>query len=384
MQDNRQNVNDLTTNEGGGGDTPPEIGPEFRSMATSPLGSAAPLAMFSTFSESGAKRNPEGAKSPSTNGKWVFSKAKELPLFPLDKAVVEHISSHIVAARVCDSLCRRSVHAEYDGSRALCITSSYLTYSIDLYDDGEGNCLIEIIRIDGCGFAFRREREAIMSAAQGFGGVPPSSLPTMMKMPEEMLKAFKPPSDREHQDTLMRASDQLHSNKVAVQQFVLRNLAAITSPDKVNQESAIKISNLIMDNTSDMRTLLVSILGAFIQEDSDRNVQLINACLTTFSNVLSQLSDMNILRNLLLNDQSDFIDVFIPHLIKIVSSCKCPHNACLALRCLFLLCQNSDIAQDILNEEYQNKKYVKDAEQLGKQKHSRLQQEAQALLAVLG
>lgn len=382
MQSNSENENDFTGNERGE-EEPREMRPSFRSMPTAPVaGAITPLAML-TFPGS-EKLNDQVRPTPTKNGKWVFDKAKPLPLFPMEKATVELMSSHIVAARICDSLRLRSVHAKFDESQALCTTSSYLTYSIDLYDDGEGNCLLEIIRINGCGFAFRREREAVIFAAQGKGGVPPSTLPTMMKMPEELLKDFEVPSEREHEDTLLRASDQLHSNKYDVQLFVLRNLAAITSPDKVNQESAQIMSILIMRNACDVQSLVVSILGSCLQDHSDRSVLLINSCLNIFTNALSLLSDLKLLEGILIDydNNNDFIDMVIPHFISIVSNCKCPHNACLALRCLSLLCYNSNIARDILSDE--SRKYLKEAEKLGRQKHMKLEKEAQALLAALG
>jgi len=377
MQGN--NDNNLTGNEGG--DEPREAEPRYRSMATSG-GSLEPLAVFG-FGV-GVKPIAEGNPNPSKNGKWVFHKGKPLPLFPLEKAVVVMFSVHIIAARICDSLRLRSVHTNYDDSHAICTTSSYVTYSIDLYDDGEGNTMVEVIRIDGCGFQFRREREAVINAAQGKGGIPPSNLPTMLKIPPELLRTFKAPTEQEHQDTLLRASDQLHSNKYDVQLFVLKNLAAITSSDKVNQESAQIMSRLIMKDTCDVQSVVVSILASCVQDNDDNNVQMINSCLSIFSNAFSLLSDLKLLESILIdNDNNDaFMEDVIPLFISIVSNCKCPHNACLALRCLCLLFNNSTVAQDMLNEESQ--KYLKEAEKFGKQRHMRLQKEAQALLAVLG
>lgn len=381
MQGNRDNDNHLTGNEGGE-EMPPEMGPTFRSMATG--APVAPLAMYGLAGSGVQKTNIIGASTPSQNGKWVFPEPKVLPPFPLEKAIVVMFSAHIIAARICDSLRLRSVHAKYDESQAICTTSSYLTYSIDLYNDGEGHTMVDIIRISGCGFAFRREREVIIAAAQGKGGVPPSSLPIILKIPPDLLRDFKAPSEREHEDTLIRASDQLHSNNYDVQLFVLKNLAALTCSDKVNQESAQIMSRLLMKNSSDVQSLIVSILGSCLEEYNEYNVQMINSCLSIFCNALSLLSDLKLLENMLIeNDNNiEFVDNIIPHLIHVVSNCKCPHNACLALRCLCLLFTNSTTAQDILNDESQ--KYLTEAEKFGKQRHMRLEKEAQALLAVLG
>ena len=341
--------------------------------------------MFRLQGSSGRTVNKlRGSSTPGKAGKWTFEHAKELPPFPLEKAIVISYPSHIVAARICDSLRLRSVHSKYNESQAICTTSTYLSYTIDLYEDQESRTYLELIRNNGCGFAFRREREAVINSAQGKGGIPPSSLPTMMKLPEELRRNFKAPTEREHEDTLLRASDQLHSNKYDVQMFVLKNLSAITSSDKVNQESAQIMSRLIMSNSSEIQSLIVTVLETSLEKYNETNVELINSCLTIFSNALALLSDLKLLENILLeNDNNpEFIEKVIPHLILTVSNCKCPHNACLALRCLCLLHTNSAIAEDILNEE--SKKYLKEAEIIGKQKHVRLEKEAQALLQVLG
>lgn len=386
MQGNRDNENNLTGNEGGG-DAPPEALPQYRSVQTvQRRGDALELlGILGLPGSSGRTVNKLRGSSQSVKaGKWTFEHGKELPPFPLEKAIVITYPSHIVAARICDSLRLRSVHAKYNGAQAICITSTYLSYTIDLYEDEEARTYLELIRINGCGFAFRREREAVVNAAQGKGGIPPSSLPTIMKLPEELRRDFKAPTEREHEDTLLRASDQLHSNKYDVQMFVLKNLSAITSSDKVNQESAQIMSRLIMKNSSDIQSLVVSVLETSLKNYNETNVELINSCLTIFSNALSLLSDLKLLENILLENDSnsEFIENVIPHLISTVSNCQCPHNACLALRCLCLLHTNSAIAEDILSEE--SKKYLKEAEILGKQNHIRLEKEAQALLQVLG
>ncbi len=355
-----------------------------RSMQTRE--SVQPLANFG-FTGSGvvqSKDGIEGSATPSKNGRWVFQFAEPLPLFPMPKAMVIMISPHIVAARLYDSLRRRSVDTKYNGSQAICTTSSYLTYSINLYNEKEDNTMMEIIRISGCGFEFRREREAVVASANGYGADTPSYLPTMLKIPEALLRDFKAPTEREHEDTLMRASDQLHSSKLDVQLFVLRNLSAITCSDKVNQESALIMSKLIMKNFSNVQDLIVSILANCLEDYSVHNVKMINSCLSIFSNALSLLANLKLLENFMIEHENndDFVNNVITHLIKVVSSCKCPHNAYLALRCLCLLYNNSTIAQDSLSEESQ--KYLTEAENFGKQKHEALEKEAQALLAALG
>lgn len=267
--------------------------------------------------------------TPSKNGRWVFQKASAEPtFFPLVPVVrsktVIMCTPHIVAVRLCDSFRLRSIEAKYNESQAICKTrKSNLTYSINLYDDKEqeGNTIMEVIRINGCGFAFRREREVVIASAQGKGGVPSplSNLPAMSKVPEAfLLQNFKPPSKREHEDTIMYASNRLHSNKYDAQLFVLRNLSAITSSNKVNQESAQIISELIMKNSFHIQERLVSILASSclpLEDNNEDHVQtMVNACLSLFSNVLSLLSNLELLENFLIEyeNNDDFVNSIIP------------------------------------------------------------------------
>lgn len=381
MQGNCDNDDNLTRSEDAG-ELVQERDAIFRSMETRE--SVQPLVAFG-FAGSGVRKlNLQGAQTPSSSGRWVFQYAEKFPIFPVANPVSIMQSPHVVAARLHHSLRYRSVDTQYDGSQAICTTSSYLTYSINLYDDTEGHTMMEVIRIHGCGFEFRREREVAVAAAEGKGAVPPSSLPVMLRIPEALLKEFKAPTERDHEDMLMRATDQLHSEKLEVQIFVLRNLSAITCPEKVNQESAQIMSRLIMKNSYNIQDLIVSILDSCLEEYSDHNVQTINSCLSICRNVLSLLSELKLLENLLIEEEKgdDFTNATIPLLIKVISNCKCPHNASLALRCLILFYENSSVAQDILAHESQ--KYLTEAEKFGKQKHRVLEEEAKKLLNALG
>lgn len=333
---------------------------------------------------SGETSTIRGAATPSRNGKWTFQRAQALPFFPLTNATVIMFSPHIVAARLCDSFRLRSVHAEYDGPQATCTTSSYLTYSVTLYEEeGGGNTMLEVIRIDGCGFAFRKEREAIVASAQGKGGVPPSQLPVMMKLSEPILQNFKAPTEGEHEDMLLRASDQLQSSKYKTRMFHLEHLSALSSADKVNQETAQIMSRLMMKNSSRIQERLLVIITVCLTNYDDHNKRMINHCVSFLHNALSLLSDLDLLEDFLIEYEHnvDFVTKVVPLLVQIVSSTKCPHNASLALRCLSLLYKSSAIAQDVLDEEPHS--YIAGAAKVGKQRHFRLQKEAEALLATL-
>lgn len=368
-----------------------------------------------------ANTNIRGSLQPSKTGKWVFRHAKKLPSFPLSKAAVAIMfPSHIIASRICDSLRLRSIHVEYNESQAICTTSSYIKYSVDLYDVGDGNTMVEIIKISGNGFAFRKEREMVMNAARGKGGITPSNLPNsnMLKLPPAKSPITRPPSpptttERKFEENLLRrASDQLHlhSNNYDLQLSILQNLSAMTSPSKINQESALAISRAILSNFCNLQSTIVSILASQLQQqrqeqetndeirnrNKSRKQLVINACLSIVNNALSLLSDLNVLETILIenncqndsneSDTEEFISTMIRHCQSIIRECSCPHNTCLALKCLHIFYINSIIAQDILLTEESSSRqqsYLRNAEKYGKQCHMNLQIEAHKLLTAL-
>ncbi len=315
--------------------------------------------------------------------KWCVDQAKPKPIYPLERPVEIQECPRNVSARICDSLRLRSIEAEFNDSQALCKTNDFLTYSIDLYLGKDDSTIVEVMRHKGCGFAFRREREAVLNAAKGNGGVAPSKLPFIMQIPDDMLKDYEPPTEQEHDDTLSRAADMLHSSKREVQLFALQNLSSITTADKLNSDSAKLMSRLIMKSSYDIREIILAVLNASIRENDETSEQILNSCLTIFSNSMSLLSDGKSLEAILLKEEGSrqFTELMVQKSIEIVKDCKCTHNACLALKCLCLLLKNSSSARGIIDDEA--RMVVVNAEQFGKQRHFKLEQEAQSTLAAL-
>jgi len=313
---------------------------------------------------------------------WCIHKAKPKPVFPLERSVEIPDAPQFVSLRICDSLRLRSVHAEFKDCQAICKTSSYLTYSVDLYAGSDGGTIVEVMRRNGCGFAFRKEREAILNAARGHGGDVPSKLPIIMKVPENMLKDYCPPTQQEHEDTINRAIDQLHSTQREIQLFTLQNLSSITTPDKVHQASAQLMAKLLMESFSDIRDMISGVLIACATESDNTSGKILNSCLTIFANSMTSLSDSKPLElEAILQESKRFTETMVQSLIGIVKDCRCPHNTFLALRCLCLFLKNSSIARNKMSEEALS--VVKNAESFGKQRHLKLEKEARCALEVL-
>lgn len=358
--------------------------PTFRSAPT--LNSAEPMRLGSfTGSPSSTKSHVAPLEQKK---RWFVNEAPPKPIFPLERPVEVEDNPRQITARIDDSLRLRSVDVEFNGSQAMCKTSDFLTYSIDLYAVTEDKTLVEVMRHQGCGFAFRKEREAVINAARGFGGKPTSKLPKIMKIPQDLLKEYKPPTEQDHEDTLFRATDQLHSNQRDVQLFTLQNLSSITTPDKVCKASVQMMSRLIMENRSDIRSMIAAVLNACVSENDYPSVEILNSCLTIFDNSMSALSQEGIenkdstgLQGVLKTNGKGFADSMVPTLLGIVKDCKCPHNACLALRCLCLLLKNSPDACNRVTEEA--RLVIEHAESFGRQRHSNLEVAARDTLVAL-
>lgn len=313
---------------------------------------------------------------------WLFQNAPSLPIFPLDRHAIEVLlHPQIVAVRISESLRERSVVAVYEDASALCTTSTFLKYAIYLYAGPGESTTVEVLRHRGCGFSFRIEREAILNAAQGLGSVAPSSLPYQMKIPEGMLSSYKAPERIEQENMISRAVDRLHSDKnIDDKLFILQNLSSTTSYDKVNRDAAYQMCEVILQNTSGILDMIVSILIACKEmSDDDISYQILNACLTIIANSMSALSEMNKpIKDVLTKTVADCKGL-LNCLVTIVHECSCPHNTTLALTCFRLILENSTVANDIVNKKICDS--VRDAKAIGEKTHRNLFLAAESTLA---
>jgi hypothetical protein len=366
--------NDDDSNIGGEKPTVVEAEPVYRSAATQ-MSSRSVIVPPNTDFGSLLPKVP--TFSTAECKKWCVLEAQPKPFFPLERVVEIPDDSQTVSLRICDSLRVRSVQAEFEGSQANCKTSGFLSYVINLYAGPHGSTIVEVMRQKGCGFAFRKEREAIITAAKGHGGDVPSKLPSIMKIPDDLLKQYQPPTKKDHEDTLDRASEQLHSKRRDVLLFALQNLSAMTTHDKVNQKSAQDLAHLIMTSPIDIRDTIAQVLITCSHEDDSTSEQILNACLTIFSNSMTLLSNGDTLQSTL-DEEKMFTNTMIPSLVNIVSNLSCPHNACLALLCLRLMLKNSIDARNKMTAEAHS--IVKNAELFGNQRHMKMAKEAKIAL----
>lgn len=303
---------------------------------------------------------------------WLFDYAPSLPNFPLDKFKIEIRSDpNIVAVRISESLQMRSVVAVFKNASALCTTSSLLKYVIYLYASPGGTTTVEVLRQEGCGFAFRTERESVLNSAKGLGAVTPSNLPYQMKIPEQFLTDYKPPEQSEQERMLSRAVERLHSHSIDEKIFILQNLASITSCDKVNSDAASQMSELILRNACEIFGIIANILSSYqqMQDDDDASYQILNACLNTVANSMETLSENKSLQSIL--SKSDHIlEQIGGSLVGIVRDCNCPHNTAIALTCFRLILENSTAVNEYVTEK--TRASIKEAETIGGRTHRKL------------
>lgn len=323
----------------------------------------------------------------TTKARWIVNTAKPVPVFGLDRGSEEvYFDARIVATRIDHSLRVRSVEVKFDSehAEAICKTSNRLGYKICLFTSDNGaSTHVEVIRIYGCGFAFRREREAIVNAANGLGAATSSlSPPKLMTIPAELKSLYKPPSKSDLESTLFRASDSFHSNNRHCILFTLENLAAITDAQKAHDETAHLMSELIMQNICNILDLILAIYCMRSKSDDSISENIRQSCLTILLHVFQNVSTKR--SGFLDQSHEEFAEKLIPYLVQDVRECERngTNNACLALKCLRLVLVNSSLACQF-SKEYNLRDVLMQAKDYGSHEYFNLEKIANSTIEVL-
>mmetsp|Transcript_22585 Transcript_22585/g.25725 ORF Transcript_22585/g.25725 Transcript_22585/m.25725 type:complete len:359 (-) Transcript_22585:263-1339(-) len=306
----------------------------------------------------------------------------------LMNATTSNFDSQTVLVRILDSLRQRSVEASFDEkhSQIMCTTSQFLIYSIDLYvgSDPDSNTIVEVIRRQGCSLVFRREREAIINAANGLGADLTSksfNRPIHTEIPPELLSLCKPSIVSDLECILDKSVDQLYSGTRKTQLFTLQHLADMTAPEKINSGSATKMTKLIIDGNTLIRDLIVDIVSRCVKQAGDElSEQILNSCLSILSNSMT-LVKINYVDHKA--QVQRFVETLVPSLVDNVRSCNGTHNAYLALKCLSHLIGSTSLECHEINEK-ELFDAIKCAEECGRKKHLKLETEAISVLRILG
>jgi hypothetical protein len=334
----------------------------------------------------------DNAKTQS-GGNWRLDRrAKDLPTYPLYKAVTVQCNSNDVLNRIDDELRERSVEASFDNdkSQIMCKTSNFLEYSIDLYagaNDPDNVTVLEIIRRNGCSFQFREERHAIIQAAKDAKKEKSEPTvfekPSLFQIPPEFLEQCKPPTEDELRSTLTRAVDDIHNCNPDARLFILQNLVSMTStePGQLPSESAQTMSELILkDNGAFSRDLIVEIVKSSISTNKNLDEQMMNACLSILFNVMDTMKRCNEkMYNKFLDgtEGRGYVEKLSPRLIDHISNFRTSiHNACLAMKCLLLMARSSEI----ISGNTELLEAIQNAKDYGKKRHFEIEKTAGSFL----
>ena len=340
-------------------------------------------------------------KSSDNGARWSVTHANSVPIWQLERGTV-YIKDEprIVSTRIDTSLRLRSVEAQFNSEHAevTCTTCDFIRYKVTLYTGPNGNgTYVEVMRLEGCPFAFRIERNATIDAAKGIsnevstkatkGNERKMQIPSIPKMtiPDNLRKLYIPPTQSELESTLDSTSDRFHSNNRHEVLFALQHLVSITNGNKAHSESAAKLSKLIIQNKSHVRDMIVSIYANELlhnmRNDDETSQQICNASLSILSNGLITLSkDDGFLDR---DECQSFIESLLPYLVKGVEQCKCTHLACLALGCLSQLLHKSSVACMKARDSSNMSQVIAEAERYGKREHCKLEEVAKSTIEII-
>lgn len=366
-----------------------EMKPEFRSVHLEPCipRSRARSNQMSVLPKS-LKRNISSQSQQISKrtkaAKWAVVDAKPVPIFGLSRetrTVLINEEPIIVSSRIEDCLRLRSVKAEFDTnhSEAMCTTSDFLQYKINLYacPNNDNSTYVEVMRMGGCTVQFQKERKAIIRSAKGLGVV---NMTPKFKIPSSMKNLYVAPSRNELENILETTIHQLHSSNRNTTLFALQNLAFLTNSKKAHSETARNLSRLLMKSRSGIRDMIVSIYASEASEmNGEKNQQICDVCLCILASGIDSLSKNS---NFLDQECKYFIENLTPSLLQSVEKLECVHHTCLVLRCLSLLVNNSSLACDTIQRTNVSSS-MKQAVELGKEEHFMLEKNAMSTMDVL-
>lgn len=342
--------------------------------------------------------------------RWIVEdvppQPEDYPLEPYGTCVAKG-DALTVAYRIDDCLCKMSVAVKFDteNAEAHCKTADMMAYIVRLYQGTEpGTILVEVSRWDDCGVRFREERQRIFDSAKGYG-IKDRKVPLPIQLPvmemEGLEDLYVPISDEELMEMLDESVKQLHEPYQDSQLFVMNNLASMTDDQVTYRTTAVRVAKMILGSSElGLRDLISSLLSLQCPERKDSLGQKIrNASLQVLFNSIDVINrdaarskdGDNMLQNLISEEPHFYSNLLINFLKKDIESCEssCPHNACLATKCLTgLLSSCQKLREDVLSQEPSKtdrnlRDVLDDAHHYGSRCHCNLEQETQRTIKEL-
>jgi len=300
-----------------------------------------------------------------------------------------------IAARICDCLRSRSIHATFDEKKAQakCKTSDFVFFHINLFAV-KGDCIIvEVQRRKGCSITFNREYKAILEAAEGKSLLEWEKMPFHDNIPVMEIQSLegnciKVDTEDVIENDHKRTDSLIYSDRLEEKILGLNSLCCLTDPCKSSNQAAALISRKLIHNPKQIQKCVESIAfhaseNLFVDSERDRDVflQMHSLVLSILSNILSTAWKENFLAESIYSREQWFIDSLLPFLMEDIKCAKDrPNEAYLAARCLSTLVSNSFAAQSRVLE-YQE--ILLDAKNVGFIAHSHLENELISLTSIL-
>lgn len=347
-----------------------------------------------------------GQPTLKASGRWNVINLKKSPSFGSGTTAMTLVVGKQptdVAMKVDEFLRLSSIEVlfENNNANAICRTIDHIQFRISLFSDpnSERNTYVEFNKTKGCSFSFTKYKNNLIDAVTGSssggninkhfrtkrtkrsdeGRHPRSKRPRQFKVLPNDVASYTPPTRNELENILMRAGDILQACDSAAVLFTLQNLASMTSR-KTNCSAATVhiLSDLIIDNKHQVWDKVVMIYTQQFNnlKNEEICVQITNACLRIASNILLSNSARSKDRNNSLNNRSILIEHFIPLLIDTVAQYENTYNACLALKCIAILVDNSSPARRIMKEADNLGFVMEQAREYGCRENLMLQQTA--------
>jgi hypothetical protein len=281
---------------------------------------------------------------------WDLTEAPVLPEFhPLERTAVfcPHSDARTVASRVSAVLKERSIHAEYVGAEAECLTADNVEFSVFLYRGKEQfkhGIICEVQRLNGNSINFHDETLAVLNAAENKESHEP--FPKKFKM----IPLVEDEDDYEVSSSLLDFVRKTLDGGEDSQRLGLETLVIMTDPSKVGSKTAMTACRNLMESGNEVTG---TVINKLINEPS-----LALQVMIILSNVASTTQ-----QSLLLNDS-----VIKTLLIKNLRSPNA-QIAYLAAKCL---------TKDDVDTELADALMV--AQKLGSEKHDGLYERTSELL----
>lgn len=323
-------------------------------------------------------------QSSEDKGRWYNEKGKNNPSYPLERPVKTSKSCQEVTANLDNSLRERSVQATFipNEARAVCVTSDFLKYYVNLYCDTDGSTLVEVQRRKGCSLSFRNERVAILCAVEG-KSQPPQNSP-MLTIPPGLIEEMGGyPTTDEIKAIIDNCVEQLHRNNHDGKLVAFQHLASMTDSTKSSADSADKAALIIMDPENGTHHVIMTALVTGGNSDDEFFIMIANACLTIFANCLSSLSQNDDDYERLCHCDNWLVKDLLPSLVCIINKTYSLHNSHLAMKCLRILLAKSPKVLGAVKGCTETRTTLEAAVAVGKKNHALLEKEARSTMRFL-